>query len=87
MMVKDLGYTDNAYSRAKEKLEKKYGGERRTQIAHLTTLRAWPKLRAQNLEDLEEFVALLDRILVSLRDGGIEVEMGGEHLNLKQRRS
>ena len=82
MMVKDLGYTDNAYTRAKEKLEKKYGGERRTQITHLTTLRAWPKLKAQNLEDLEEFVALLDRILVSLRDGGIEVEMGGEHLNL-----
>ena len=25
---------------------------------------------------------MLDRILVSLRDGGIEVEMGGEHLNL-----
>ena len=28
IMVKDLGYTDNAYSRAKEKLEQKYGGER-----------------------------------------------------------
>ena len=64
MMIKDLGYTVNAYERA------------------TSPLRAWPKLRAQNLEDLEEFVALLDRILISLRDGGAEVEMGGEHLNL-----
>ena len=33
-MVKDLGYTTNAYKRAKEKLKKKYGGQRRTQITH-----------------------------------------------------
>jgi hypothetical protein len=26
-MVKDLGYSDNAYKRALEKLEKKFGGE------------------------------------------------------------
>ncbi len=82
MMIKDLGYTVNAYERAKREVRKKVWGERRTQITHLTTLRAWPKLRAQNLEDLEEFVALLDRILISLRDGGAEVEMGREHLNL-----
>ena len=54
-MVKDLGFTINAYERAKEKLEKKFGGEIRQQISNLTTLRGWPKLRPQNLEDLEEF--------------------------------
>jgi hypothetical protein len=31
-MVKDLVFTINAYERAKEKLEKKYGGEIRLQI-------------------------------------------------------
>lgn len=30
--VKDLGYTLNACERAKEKLERKYGGERHLQI-------------------------------------------------------
>ena len=31
-MVKDLGYSENAYARAKEKLENKFGGERRIQL-------------------------------------------------------
>ena len=43
-LVKDLGYTLNAYERAKAKLEKKYGGERRLQIKHLTALRGWKKV-------------------------------------------
>jgi hypothetical protein len=38
-MVCDLGYSQYAYERAKEKLEKRYGGERRVQIKHLTALR------------------------------------------------
>ena len=38
MMVKDLGYSLNAYERAKSKLEKKYGGDRRLMIKHLTAL-------------------------------------------------
>ena len=37
-LVKDLGFSINAYKRGKEKLEK-YGGERRLQIKHLTALR------------------------------------------------
>ena len=81
-MVKDLGYTMNAYERAKEKLEKKYGGELRLQISNLTTLRGWPKLRSQNLEDMEEFLALLDRILVSVQDSRLGAVANGHSLNL-----
>ena len=43
-LVKDLGYSVNAYERAKEKLERKYGGERHLQIKHLTALRGWQKV-------------------------------------------
>jgi hypothetical protein len=68
-MIKDLGYSDAAYERAKSKLEKKYGGERRLQIKHLTTLRNWPKVRSRNLQDMEEFHALLERILITVKDG------------------
>ena len=81
-MVKDLGYTMNAYDRAKEKLEKKYGGELRLQISNLTTLRGWPKLRSQSLEDMEEFLALLDRILVSVQDSRLGAVVNGHSLNL-----
>ena len=81
-MVKDLGFTTNAYARAKAKLEKKYGGEMRLQLTNLTTLRGWPKLRAHNLDDMEEFLALLDRVLVSLQDCGLDAAMSGQNLNL-----
>ena len=50
-IVKDFGFSENVYERAKDKLEKKFGGERRLQPKHLTSLRSWPKLRPQNLED------------------------------------
>ena len=42
-MAHDLGYSQNAYERAKEKLEKRYGGERPVHIKHLTALRNWQK--------------------------------------------
>ena len=33
-IVKDLGYSEVAYTRAKAKLERRYGGERRLQVKH-----------------------------------------------------
>ena len=81
-MVRDLGYSENAYARAKEKLESKLGDERRIQLKHLTTLRAWRKLRPRNLEDMEEFLAVLDRVLVSMRGCGLEGGLYGQCLNL-----
>ena len=67
-LVKDLGYSGAAHERAKSRLEKRYGEERRLQITHLTTLRNWPKFRSRNLQDLEKFQALLERILAAMAD-------------------
>ena len=78
-LVKDLGYTESAYEKAKEKLEKKYGGQRRLQIKHLTTLRNWKKVQPRNLEDVEEFQAVLERVSLSTKDGG---SFQSESLNL-----
>ena len=72
----------NAYERAKEKLEKKYGGELRLQISNLTTLRGWPKLKSQNLEDIDEFLALLDRIFIPVQDSRLGTIANGNSLNL-----
>jgi hypothetical protein len=70
-MVKDLGYSPNAYERAKAKLEKKYGGERRLQIKHITAFRNFRKVRPRNLEDMEEFQVLLERVLMGVRHSGL----------------
>ena len=45
-----------------------------SQPNHLTTLRNWPKVRSRNLEYLEEFQALLERILVAMDDSAPEQE-------------
>ena len=81
-MIKDLGYSVNAYERAKAKLEKKYGGERRLQIKHLTALRGWQKVRPRNLEDMEDFLAILERVMIALQDSGPGRELSGQNLNL-----
>ena len=66
-LVKDLGYSVNAYERAKEKLEKKYGGERRLQIKHLTALRGW----------LENCQGIFERVCIALKDCGPGQELQG----------
>ena len=80
--VRDFGFSNNAYERAKEKLKRKYGGKRRQTLTHLTTLRGLPKVRRHNLADMEELLAVLDRILISLQDGDPDGEMRSQHLNL-----
>ncbi len=78
--VRDLGYSSHAYEKAKEKLERQYGGKRR-QTKDLATLRGLSKIRRHNLDDMEELLAVIDRILVALQDGD-EHEIRGQHLGL-----
>jgi hypothetical protein len=82
MLVKDLGYSRNAYERAKAKLEKKYGGERWLIINHLTALRELPKVRLQNLQSMENFLLIPDRVTIALQDSGPGKELTGQNLNL-----
>ena len=64
------------------KLERKYGGKRRPTLTHLATLRGLSKVRRHNVEDMEELLAILDRILVALQEGDEDGEMEGQHLGL-----
>ena len=84
-LVKDLGYSLNIYERAKEKLERKYGGEKRLQIKHLTALCSWQKVQSQNLEDMENFQGVLERVLIALKDCGLGQELQGRNLHLTVR--
>ena len=81
-IVRDLGYSSHGYEKAKEKLERKYGGKRGQTLSHLATLRGLSKVRRHNLEDMEELLAVIDRILVALQDGDEYGEIKGQHLGL-----
>ena len=80
--VKDLGFSSSAYERAKETLERKYGGKRRQTPNQLSTLRALPKVKRHNLEDLENLLTILDRILVALREDDPDGELKSNHSSL-----
>ena len=45
-------------------------------------LRSWPKLRPQNLEDLEGVVSVLDRVLIAIQDSGSGGELRDQNLSL-----
>ena len=82
-MVKDLGYSTNTYERLKEKLEKRFGRAKQLQIKHLAVLRDWLKLRYQDLEELEEFLAVLEQVLVAHQDSGSDEDLlKNQHLIL-----
>ena len=48
----------------------------------MATLRGLSKVRRHNLEDMEELLAVIDRILVALQDGDEYGEIKGQHLGL-----
>ena len=81
-MAKDLGYSLNAYEREKSKLEKKYGAERRLMIKHLTALRDFPKIKSRNLEEMENFLVTLERVMIALEDSGPGKELTRQNLSL-----
>lgn len=81
-LVKDLRYSLNVQERAKEKLERKYGGEKRLQIKDLTDLRSWQKVQSQNLEDMENFQRVLERVLIALKNCRPGQELQGHNVNL-----
>ena len=75
----------NAHERAKEKLESKYGGERRLQIKHLTALHGWQKVGPRNLEDMENFQGILERVYIALKDCEPGQELQGHKLSLTEK--
>ena len=79
---KALAFSVNAYERANEKLERKYGAERCLQIKHLTALSGWQKVRPRNLEDMENFQGILERVYITLKDCGPGQEPQGHNLSL-----
>ena len=67
-LVKDLGYSVNAYERAKEKLEKKYGGERRHNLS--LSLAAKEKLSEDDVQAYKHW--LMDHSLEDCFDSLID---------------
>ena len=78
--VENLGHSPEAYEVAKERLERKFGGERRQIALHLEELGNIKPIRQDNFRDLEKFADTLDLAVVNLKQTGKEEELGGGYL-------
>ena len=58
--IKSLGYSAVAYETAKERLERKFGGQRRQIALYLEEIDSFKPVRYGNTRDLEKYADLLD---------------------------
>ena len=66
--IENLGHSGYAYEAAKERLERKFGGQRRQNAIRLEELENFKPLRPDNSKDLEDFAGLLDIAVINLKE-------------------
>ena len=74
-ILEGLDYSETAYTTAKMRLQRKFGGPRRQVQNQIEKLRSMKLLHADNVEDLEKFKHNL------LAHGGGELDSAGSHSN------
>lgn len=81
--IEDLDHSAAAYTAAKSRLERKYGGKRQQIAMYLEEIEMLPPVRTGNASDLERFADLLDVAVVNLKDAGMEEELQAGSLYTK----
>ncbi|XP_065196475.1 uncharacterized protein LOC135827967 [Sycon ciliatum] len=74
-VVQNLGFTPSAYSAARRRLEKRYGGQRRLVAVHMQELEDFPAVK-NRAADFEKFADLLEVAVVKMTDAGMTSELG-----------
>ena len=75
-VIESLGHSAAAYEAAKERLERRYGGERRQVTIYLEDLDKFPQIRPGNAHDLQQFADLLEIAIMNLKETGYHNELG-----------
>ena len=78
-----MGHSGYAYEAAKERLEHKFGSQRRQNAIRLEELETFKPLRPDNSRNLEEFADLLDIAVINLKEAGRSAALGDGSLFLK----
>jgi hypothetical protein len=60
--IQDLGHTAIAYEKAKERMERKYGGKRRLISKFLDEMAEFPTIRSENSSIVKKFADLLMKL-------------------------
>ncbi len=81
--IESLGYSAAAYTTAKERLERKYGGIRRQLTLRLEDVDRFKPIKDNNEKDLQGFAELLDVLVVQLVETGNLAELYSVSMNLR----
>ncbi|CAC5400677.1 unnamed protein product [Mytilus coruscus] len=86
-VIENLGHSAVAYDAAKERLERKYGGQRRQITLYIEELENFKPMREGIAKDIEHFADLLDIAVVNLKEAGRFEELkNGSLYNKLQRK-
>ncbi|XP_061190177.1 uncharacterized protein LOC133198039 [Saccostrea echinata] len=81
--VEHLGHSAFSYEAAKDRLDRKFGGQRRQVMRHLEQLDLFRPIRAGNSNDVEKFADILDVAVVNLKKAGRTDELKNGSLYVK----
>ena len=81
--MENLGHSGYANKAAKERLERKFGGQRRQNAIKLEKMENFEPLRPYHSNDLEDFADLLDKAVINFKEAGRSAELGVWSLYLK----
>ncbi|CAC5373898.1 unnamed protein product [Mytilus coruscus] len=86
-VIENLGHSAVAYDAAKERLERKYGGQRRQITLYIEELENFKPMREGIAKDIEHFADLLDIAVVNLKEAGRfeELKNGSLYNKLQQK--
>ena len=82
-VIDGLGHSKSAFSVAKERLERKFGGARRSTALYLEEVDQFRPIRANQADDIEKFADLLDVLVIKFKDSRKENELGSGLLYIK----
>ncbi|CAC5423296.1 unnamed protein product [Mytilus coruscus] len=86
-VTENLGHSAVAYDAAKDRLERKYGGQRRQITLNMEELENFKPMREGFAKDIEKFADLLDIAVVNLKEAGRFEELkNGSLYNKLQRK-
>ena len=74
--IENLGHSGFAYESAKERLEQKYGGQKRKVMLHIDELENFKPIRVDHPKDQEKFANLLNIAVINLKEENRIEELG-----------
>lgn len=85
--IEKLGHSEPSHIAAKERLERKYGGDRRQVATYLEELDRFPPMKDEIAKNIEKFGDLLNVAVINLKEANREKELGNgsSYLNVQKK--